>query len=184
LQRQIGVESIHATMPINFPINGEDNNATISLKSALFSGKNNYHFQSHSLNRPGIANGEMGGGNLSILYSLLGSPSELTANTDIMFIEDLDEYIYHIDRMMMNMKRNGKFKHLKALIIGGMNDMNDNTIPYGQSAEEIISEKMKEYSFPICFNFPAGHIADNRAIIMGREAIIEVGENESRFIQY
>jgi len=184
LQRQIGVESIHATMPINFPNNGEDDNAIISLKSALFSGKTNYHFNGHKLNRIGIANGKIGGGNLSILYSLLGSASDLSANTDIMFIEDLDEYIYHIDRMMMNMERNGKFIHLKALVIGGMSDMNDNTIPYGQTAEEIILEITKKYSFPICFNFPAGHIKDNRAIIMGRETIIEIGKKESKFVQY
>jgi muramoyltetrapeptide carboxypeptidase len=184
LQRQLGVESIHATMPINFPKNGEDDNAILSLKSAIFFGKTNYHFSGHKLNRIGIANGKIGGGNLSILYSLLGSKSDLSANTDILFIEDLDEYIYHIDRMMMNMKRNGKFTHLKALIIGGMSDMNDNTIPYGKTAEEIIFDIMKGYNFPVCFNFPAGHIKDNRAIIMGRETIIEIGEKESKFIQY
>jgi len=184
LQRQIGVESIHATMPINFPNDGEDNSAILSLKSALFQGKNNYHFGGHPFNRIGIINGKIGGGNLSILYSLLGSASDISANTDILFIEDLDEYIYHIDRMMMNMKRNGKLTNIKALIIGGMSNMNDNAIPYGKSAEEIIFDISKDYNFPICFNFPTGHIPDNRAIIMGRNSIIEIGEKESKFIQY
>ena len=184
IQRQIGFESIHATMPINFPNNGIDNTAVLSLKSALFHGKNNYHFKGHKYNKTGIVNGKIGGGNLSILYSLIGSNSDLSANTNILFIEDLDEYIYHIDRMMMNMKRNGKLTHIKALVIGGMSDMNDNTIPYGKSAEEIIYDITKEYNFPVCFNFPAGHISDNRAIIMGRNTILEIGENESKFIQY
>ncbi len=184
LQKQLGIESIHATMPINFPNDGIDNNAVLSLKSALFQGKNTYKFASHQFNKPGVIEGKIGGGNLSILYSLLGSESDISTNTDILFIEDLDEYIYHIDRMMMNMKRNGKFTHLKALIIGGMSDMNDNDIPFGKTAEQIIYDITKEYNFPVCFNFPAGHIADNRAIIMGRDAIIEIGKDESKFIQH
>ncbi len=184
IQRQIGFESIHATMPINFPNNGKDNSAILSLKSALFLGKNNYHFSGHKYNKPGIVNGKIGGGNLSILYSLIGSVSDISTNTEILFIEDLDEYIYHIDRMMMNLKRNGKLTHLKALVIGGMSDMNDNAIPYGKTAEEIIYGISKKYNFPVCFGFPAGHIPDNRAIIMGRETILEIGEKESKFIQY
>ncbi len=184
IQRHCRTESIHATMPINFPKTGIDNESLLSLKSALFTGKNQYSFPSHPFNRHGVAQGRMSGGNLSILYSLLGSKSDYCSDNCILFIEDLDEYLYHIDRMMMNLKRNGKFKRTKALLIGGMSDMNDNTIPFGKNAEEIIYDIMQEYKFPVCFNFPAGHIADNRAIIMGRDVVLEIGEEESKFIQF
>lgn len=184
IQKNYSIESIHGTMPINFPANGKDNEALRTLWNALFTGKNQYVFPSHPFNTKGIAQAEIFGGNLSILNSIMGSNSDLNIKNNLLFFEDLDEYLYHIDRMMMNMQRNDKFKFIKGLVIGGMSDMNDNAIPYGQNAEEIIYEMMKQYKFPVSFNFPAGHIADNRAIILGRKSVLEVGENESKFIQY
>jgi len=118
------------------------------------------------------------GGNLSILYSLCGSPSAINTDSKILFIEDLDEYLYHIDRMLQNLKRNGMFANLKGLIVGGMTQMHDNDIPFGKTSEEIILEACKDYNFPIAFNFPAGHLEDNRALVLGREVKLEVGENE------
>jgi muramoyltetrapeptide carboxypeptidase len=184
IQRHCDVESIHATMPINFPKNGKENQAIKTLKSALFTGKNTYTFAGHPLNRPGLIQAPIVGGNLSIIYSLIGSASEVYSDNKILFMEDLDEYLYHIDRMIMNLKRNEKFKHLKALIVGGMKDMNDNTIPYGKSAIEIIYQHVEKCNYPLCFNFPAGHITDNRAIILGRNTVLEVGIEKSKFIQF
>jgi len=113
---------------------------------------------------------------LSILYSLCGSPSAIDTKGKILFLEDLDEYLYHIDRMLQNLKRNGYFENLAGLIVGGMAKMNDNTISYGKTAEEIILDTVLGYNFPVCFGFPAGHIKDNRALIMGREVVLTVNE--------
>lgn len=175
LNCNIGVETLHATMPISFPTNTAD--ALHSLKNALFGKTLEYEFEAHPLNRQGIMQGEMVGGNLSILYSILGTKTILDSNKKILFLEDLDEYLYHIDRMMMAMKRAGKLKNLAGLVVGGMSDMKDNTIPFGKTAEEIIAEHIAEYDYPVCFNFPSGHIADNKAIFMGRHARIEVAKN-------
>jgi muramoyltetrapeptide carboxypeptidase len=175
LNCNIGVETLHATMPISFPTNTAD--ALHSLKNALFGKTLEYEFEAHPLNRQGTMQGEMVGGNLSILYSILGTKTILDSNKKILFLEDLDEYLYHIDRMMMAMKRAGKLKNLAGLVVGGMSDMKDNTIPFGKTAEEIIAEHIAEYDYPVCFNFPSGHIADNKAIFMGRHARIEVAKN-------
>jgi len=183
IQRTCNTESIHAVMPINFVDNAMSTEALSSLHNALFTGKNTYTIPGHKFNRPGLIQAPIGGGNLSILYSLLGSKSEVKSRNGILFIEDLDEYLYHIDRMMMNIERNEKLRNIKGIIIGGMSDMNDNEVPFGKSAEEIIHEKLQRYKYPVCFNFPAGHIYDNRAIILGRNSLLEVKENETVFIQ-
>lgn len=184
IQRTCDTESIHAMMPINFFSNNYSVDALLTLKSALFKGHNKFTLPAHKFNRPGLIQAPLAGGNLSILYSLLGSKSEVKSRNGILFIEDLDEYLYHIDRMMMNLERNEKLRNIKGVIIGAMSKMNDNDIPYGQDAEEIIHEKLQRYKYPVCFNFPAGHIDDNRALIMGRESILEVLENgETIFTQ-
>ena len=168
----LGFETLHATMPVDIGKNTLE--ALKSLKKALFGDNLSYSINSDKLNKLGIAKGKLVGGNLSMLYSLLGS--ETTINTDgkILFLEDLDEYLYHIDRMMQNLKRNGYFNNLNGLIIGSMSDMNDNTIPFGKTAQEIVLDVCNEYDFPICFNFPAGHIDDNRALILGRVVELKV----------
>lgn len=181
LNCNIGVETIHSTMPISFPTNTKE--SIDSLHDILFGKPLEYRFSAHSLNRNGEMNGEIVGGNLSILYSILGTKSILNTHQKILLIEDLDEYLYHIDRMMMAMKRAGKLKHLAGLLVGGMSDMNDNTIPFGKTAEEIIYEHIAEYDYPVCFNFPCGHIPDNRAVILGRNAKVEVGDT-CRFSQH
>jgi muramoyltetrapeptide carboxypeptidase len=96
-------------------------------------------------------------------------------------LEDLDEYLYHIDRMMMNMKYGGKLENLKGLIVGGMTDMNDNQIPFGKSAYEIIRDAVAEYDFPVCFNFPTGHIKNNYALIFGAQVELEVCKDKVIF---
>jgi len=169
----VGVESLHATMPINFPTNTTD--ALQSLKDALFGNKLEYTFPAHPLNIPGTMQGRVIGGNLSLLYSLLGTRTMLLQTGAILFLEDLDEYLYHIDRMMMALKRAGKLQGLAGIIVGGMTDMKDNAVPYGKTAEEIIAEHVSGMGYPVAYGFPAGHIPDNRAIIMGAEARVTVG---------
>lgn len=168
-----GIETLHATMPINFEKNKE---ATESLRKALFGETLNYEIETSTLNRKGTAEGALIGGNLSLLYALSGSVSDINTNGKILFIEDLDEYLYHIDRMMMNLKRAGKLANLAGLIVGGMTEMKDNAIPFGKSAEEIIIDAVKEYNYPVCFNFPAGHIDKNLAIYMGKTVSLKINE--------
>lgn len=175
---QLGIESIHSLMPINFPKNKKSNASSESLRKVLFGELPSYKTAHHPLNRRGTAQGKLVGGNLSILYSLSGTDVDIDTNGKILLIEDIDEYLYHIDRMMMNLKRGGKLQGLKGLIVGGMTDMNDNTIPYGKSAEEIIRIAVDEYDFPVCFGFPAGHQEENFALIMGRDITLEVNAHE------
>jgi muramoyltetrapeptide carboxypeptidase len=170
-------ESLHAPMAFNFKkAPSESLNA---LKQILLGEKVSYQVHeniSSDFNRHGNAKGILTGGNLSLLYAINGTPSDIDYSGKILFIEDLDEYLYHIDRMMLTLKRSGKLKSLAGLIVGGMTDMKDNTIPFGRSAEEIILEAVAEYKYPVCFGFPAGHIRDNRPLIFGREAELHVTE--------
>jgi len=174
----LGIETLHATMPIN--IEKSSKLSIETLKKSLFGKNLSYEISADEKNKLGNAEGEIVGGNLSVLYSLLGSNSSIKTNGKMLFIEDLDEYLYHIDRMLMNLKRNGYFNNLKGLIIGGMTNMHDNEIPFGKTSEEIILDCVAEYDFPVVFNFPAGHLDDNRALILGRKAILEVGEIKSK----
>ncbi|NLN73959.1 MAG: LD-carboxypeptidase [Bacteroidales bacterium] len=173
----LGIETLHATMPLNFPENGDVNRAMETLINSLKGESSDYVFKPEKLSKQGEVEAEICGGNLSILYSLMGSSSEIDTEGKILFIEDLDEYLYHIDRMMMNLKRAGKLDKLSALIVGGMNDMNDNKVPFGKSAYEIIWDTVKDYNYPVCFGFPAGHIEDNFAIKMGAKAVLKISED-------
>jgi muramoyltetrapeptide carboxypeptidase len=175
----MGYKSIHGIMPISSKASDE---AKETLRTALFGEKLKYEIDSHSMNKFGAASGELVGGNLSILYSLLGSKSAINCDNKILFIEDLDEYLYHIDRMMMNLKRCGCLENLKGIIVGGMVKMKDNDIPWGKDALEIIEDVTKKLNIPIIYNFPAGHIQDNRALIMGNKVLINVDENCSTVI--
>ena len=170
-----GIETIHAAMPIGFATNKE---ATETLRKALFGEALNYEIKSHPLNRKGNATAQLVGGNLTLLHALTGSVSDMDTKGKILFIEDLDEYLYHLDRMMMNLKRSGKLKHLKGLIVGGFTDMKDNAVPFGKTVEEIIIDAVKEYKYPVCFNFPAGHIDRNLALVFGKKIKLSVGKNK------
>jgi muramoyltetrapeptide carboxypeptidase len=146
----------------------------------LFGEKISYTFSHHLLNKIGEVKAKLIGGNLSVLYSLLGSNSDIDTKNKILFLEDLDEYLYHVDRMMMNLKRNDKLNNLAGLIIGGMSDMKDNTIPFGKTAEEIIYHYTKNFNYPICFGFAAGHEKKNLAIKFGAEVLLSVNEKQSQ----
>ncbi|WP_363331551.1 LD-carboxypeptidase [Flavobacterium sp. BFFFF1] len=174
----MGIETMHALMAMN--VKTATPEAIESLRKALFGEKLEYKMTHHPYNKNGKASGEIVGGNLSVLYSILGSKSEVDYKGKILFIEDLDEYLYHIDRMMMNLKRNGYFDGLKAVLIGGMTEMNDNDIPWGKDALQIIQDILKDYKIPVIFNFPAGHIKDNRAMIFGKTVSVDVNEIGSK----
>lgn len=179
LNQNLGVKSIHGIMPLNFPTNGSENNATQSLKNTLFGSNNMYKFNRHPFNKTGVVKGKMVGGNLSVLYSITGTKYDLDTTHKILFLEDLDEYLYHIDRMMMNLKFGGKLEKLKGLIIGGMTNMNDNQIPYGKTAYEIIHDAISEYHLPVCYNFPAGHIENNYALVLGSKIELDISDKNS-----
>jgi muramoyltetrapeptide carboxypeptidase len=171
---QLGIETLHAQMPLSIETKSD---ATInSIKATLFGEHYRIKVLSEKNNSTGKASGQLIGGNLSILYSLCGSPSALNTKGKILFIEDLDEYLYHIDRMLQNLKRNGMFDELEGLIVGGMSQMHDNDIPFGKNAAEMILDICSEYDFPITFNFPAGHLEDNRALILGRKVDLMVNK--------
>lgn len=166
------IETLHAKMLVNF---AKHEPSSALLKRALFGDLSSYEIPSTAMNRRGTGEGTLVGGNLSLLYALNGSASDIDTRGKILFIEDLDEYLYHIDRMMLNLKRSGKLSHLKGLIVGGMSDMKDNTIPFGKNAEEIILDAVNEFDYPVCFDFPAGHVDNNVPLYLGRKVKLEIG---------
>lgn len=172
----LGIQTLHATMPINFSKNEE---AVETLMKTLFAQHLTYEFEASVFNKKGVAEAEVVGGNLSLLYALSGSISDVDTKGKILFMEDLDEYLYHIDRMLLNLQRAGKLRHLAGLLVGGMTDMKDNAIPFGKTAEEIIIDAVKEYDFPVCFNFPAGHVDRNLALVLGKRMKLVVDESGS-----
>lgn len=171
----LGIASLHSTMPINFETNTKD--ALHSLTSALIGKTLSLKAEKHKLNRAGNSLGAVVGGNLSILYSLLGSKDQLDTRGKILVLEDLDEYLYHVDRMMQALKRAGMLSNLAGLVIGGMSDMNDNTIGFGKTAKEIIHEAVADFSYPVAFDLPFGHVDDNQTLMLGAEYKLSVGEN-------
>lgn len=171
----LGVDSMHAQTAVSIAKNTQETSE--SIRRVLFGEPYFIEIENTSpLGRLGSAEGEVVGGNLSILYSTCGSRSCPDTKGKILFLEDLDEYLYHVDRMMINLKRNGMLDDLAGLIVGGLTDMHDNAVPFGKTAEEIVMDAVKEYDYPVCFNFPAGHIEDNRTLILGRKAKLEVQE--------
>ncbi|MEQ8908403.1 MAG: LD-carboxypeptidase [Vicingaceae bacterium] len=175
------IETLHANMPINFsPFQQADPSAE-TIRKALSGETLSYDFEAEKasvLNFEDSLQAPIFGGNLSILYSLSGSVSQLKKAGHFIFMEDLDEYLYHIDRMMMNLRRSGLFENCKGILVGGMSDMNDNTIPYGRTAKEIILENTIDLDVPVVFGVPAGHIKLNKALIMGREVrLMKEGKN-------
>lgn len=177
----MGYKSIHGIMPVT--VAKATKEAKESLKVALFGNERlEYDLLPHPMNRFGTAKGELVGGNLSILYSLFGSPSAIDCTDKILFIEDLDEYLYHIDRMMINLKRNGCLESIKGILVGGMTKMKDNDIPWGKDALQIVDDVTKKYNIPIVFEFPAGHIRDNRALPFGTQVTLDVNSECSKVI--
>lgn len=178
---RLGIETAHTTMPLNFRENTPE--ALESMLHVLQGTENEYTWQPHPANKPGTASGMVVGGNLSILYSLLGTPYCPNFENAILFIEDIGEQIYHIDRMLSAFRLAGVFDHISGLIIGGMTDLKDTANATEWTVEELVLEHTRFRSLPIAFQAPVGHINDNRAFICGRSATLTVTENHAYFVQ-
>jgi muramoyltetrapeptide carboxypeptidase len=173
---KLNTQSIHAQMPYTFETSTAE--ALESLRKSLFGEEIEYNYKSEFANRNGNAQGILIGGNLSLLIAVEGSVSEMDYDDKILFLEDVGEHEYSIDRMMRNLKRKGKLNKLKGLIVGAFNEVEVEKIPFGQTPEQVILDLVKEFDYPVCFNFPTGHIDDNRAMIVGREISLTVAKNK------
>ncbi len=177
LQAHNGMASLHSPMCGAFKPETENEPYLTTLYTGLTGGSLQYQTPPSPFNKNGTAEGILTGGNLAILAHLTGSVSEVDTAGKILFIEDIGEYLYNADRMLLNLKRAGKFDNIKALIIGGFTEMQDTERPFGQTIEEIIWDKVKEYDYPVCFNFPAGHQEINHTLILGVPHKLEVTHN-------
>jgi muramoyltetrapeptide carboxypeptidase len=168
------IASLHAPMAAAFNDGGKDNEYVQSLYSALIGSKGDYSCEAHPFNRPGKAKGRLIGGNLALLAHTVGTSSDIKTKNKILFIEDICEFIYNIDRMMYQLKRSGKLKNLAGLIVGRFADTKDTDRPFGKTAEEVIRDIVKEYDYPVCFNFPVSHEKENYALKVGVKYSFEV----------
>ncbi len=163
---------------------GETGNPGESLSAllhALEGRKPHYDLNPHPLGRTGNVVAPVVGGNLSLLYSLLGTPLDIDMSGKILFIEETGEYLYHTDRMMLSLRLAGKLQDLKGLVVGQFSDVKDNPEPFGKEVEEIISEAVADYTFPVCFGFPAGHGAKNLPVVLGKKWELNVQKKGASF---
>ena len=173
---QLKTASLHSPMAAAFN-DGEFQNEYIqSLKKILKGGSYKYRSTAHPMNQFGTASGELVGGNLSLLAHMIGSRSAFNFNKKILFIEDIGEYIYNIDRMMIQLERSGALQNLAGLVIGGFTDMKDTVIPFGATITEVIHERVKKYQYPICFDFPVSHSRENYPLKVGVKHELKVGK--------
>lgn len=161
------VASLHSPMAGAFNDEGYKTEFVHSLQKVLTGKKCNYSCGVHAMNRKGTAKGILVGGNLAMITHSIGSLSEVDTKNKILFLEDLGEYLYHVDRMMLQLKRAGKLDHLAGIIFGSFTEIKDTTIPFGTDIYSILFDKVKEYSYPVCFDFPVGHTEKNYALKHG-----------------
>lgn len=177
----LGFASVHGHMVKSMMQEGAGD-ARESLRKLLFGELSEYMLGAHSLNRTGDAKGELIGGNLCLLAHMIGSETDIDTVGKILFIEDVNEYLYNLDRMMIQLKRAGKLEKLAGLIVGQFSDMKDNSRPaFGKDANQIIYEHVSEYNYPVAFNFPVGHVADNRALAVGMSSNLSVQKGGVKF---
>jgi muramoyltetrapeptide carboxypeptidase len=167
LYRNYKIASLHAPMAAAFNDDEYKNKYVQSLRDAMIGRKADYNVEGNMLNQKGKASGILVGGNLSLLAHLVGTSSDIKTKNKILFIEDVGEYIYNVDRMMYQLKRSGKLEDLEGLIIGRFSEMKETTTPFGQDAEEVIKEIVKDYKYPVCFGFPVSHDKENYALKIG-----------------
>ncbi len=176
----LGSESIHSIMCKSLEDKDIKSDESIkALKRVLFGEKLSYNFKNIEENKLGKTKGQIVGGNLTLIHCLIGSKSSINTDNKILFIEDLGEYLYHIDRMLVSLKRAGYFDKCKGLIIGDFSDLRKNTTPFGKNLKEIILDAVKDFDFPVLFEFPAGHEKLNMPLILGREIIMDINESYS-----
>lgn len=179
----LGIETIHGMMGTSFQFDAiEIEKSVATLKKALFGEALSYEVEASTYNRKGKASGQLVGGNLTLLLTMLGSDSSIDTSGKILFIEEIGEYKYHIDRMLQSLKRAGYFKNCKGLVVGDMSNIKKNTTLWGSSIEQLILDAVSEYDFPVLFGLPAGHESDNRALILGRTIELNIGAKKAKII--
>jgi muramoyltetrapeptide carboxypeptidase len=166
--------SLHAPMAGAFQGEGASGASVDSLRVALSGEKATYRCNPHPFNRYGQAEARLAGGNLTLLAHLIGSPSELNTEGILLFIEDIGEYLYNLDRMLIQLLRSGKLDRLSGLIVGGFTELKDTVVPFGQTVEELILDKVRSYGYPLCFGFPSSHHGENYALKVGARYRLEV----------
>lgn len=172
------ISTLHAPMAGAFNEGGAEGEYVLSLKNALEGKKIKYECAVHEFNKKGEAIGELVGGNLALLAHCVGTSSDIKTKGKILFIEDVGEYLYNVDRMLYQLKRSGKLDKLAGLIIGGFTESKDTERPFGKTVEEIIKEIIAEYNYPVCFNFPVSHGKENLALKTGIGYKLKVGKNK------
>jgi len=179
VNQKLQIKTIHGTMPLNFPSDGKEDDSLLYLKKILFGEKIQIKWKPEFKEPPKEkAEGILTGGNLSVLYSLIGTPYDIETKDKVLFLEDLDEYLYHIDRMMMNLKLSGKLDKCRAIVVGGMTDMNDNSTSFGKTANEIIEDVTNDIKIPVFYNCPVGHLKTNLPLVLGEE--IKLGRENNK----
>ena len=178
-----GFQSLHALMCVSLTKDLNDIKETVAtFKSAIFGKPENYTLKVSRYNKVGETSGELVGGNLTMLHTMLGSETSIDTSGKILFIEEIGEYKYHIDRMLQSLKRAGYFDNLKGLVVGDMTKMRKNTTLWGTSVEQLILDALEDYDFPIAFNMPAGHEKDNRALVLGRMVDLKVTKESASVV--
>jgi muramoyltetrapeptide carboxypeptidase len=172
------IATLHSPMAAAFNDGGFNNEYVLSLKHALEGKRIKYECATHAFNKKGEAVGELVGGNLAMLAHMVGTGSDIKTRGKILFLEDVGEYLYNIDRMMRQLKRSGKLSKLAGLIVGGFSDTKDTDRPFGQTAYEIIQDVVKEYDYPVCFGFPVSHEKENYALMVGQGYKLKVGKTK------
>jgi muramoyltetrapeptide carboxypeptidase len=178
LNNQMKISSIHAHMGGGYKPNDFDALSTQSIFDVITGKPIHYVIPAHAMNRVGVAKGELVGGNLALLSDLVGTDSDIHTQGKILFIEDIGEYKYNIDRMLWQLLRAGKLSQLAGLIVGGFTDTQDNPVPFGMTEYEIVWEKINDFSYPVCFDFPVGHQARNMALKVGMQYQLAVENNQ------
>lgn len=178
LYSKYNIASLHAPMGNAFNDGGYKEEYVLSLYDALRGRKARYEASCHPFNHPGRARGVLVGGNLALVAHLVGSKSDYDTRGKILFLEDVGEYLYNIDRMFYQLKRSGKLKHLAGLVLGGFTDCKDTETPFGKTVDEIIHDIVREYKFPICYGFPVSHGKENYALKVG--AVYDLVVNSRR----
>lgn len=179
----LGFESIHAMMCTSLQDDLNSIEVTVStFKDAVFGNSLSYILEGSEYNKTGNSSGQLVGGNLTILHTMLGSKSSIDVAGKILFIEEIGEYKYHIDRILQSLKRAGYFNDCKGVVVGQMTKLRKNTTLWGTSIEQLILDALSDYNFPIAFNMPAGHEKENRALILGRNIELIVTKDQSKLI--
>lgn len=180
---QLGISTIHGHMSGGYKSKEFDAASTQSIFDVLTGNSIRYKIAPHAMNRKGSARGQLVGGNLCLMSDLIGTPSDLDTRGKILFIEDIAEYKYNLDRKMWQLLRAGKLEHLAGLIVGGFTDTLDNEVPFGMTEYELVWEKVKDFTYPVCFDFPVGHQPRNVALKCGVEYELSVGEEDVLLVE-